>query len=64
MDTLEYMATSEKTGRKVNVQARVNPDNLKRLDELADARRWSRSEMIDWLIEQHVQQNGKKPKER
>jgi metal-responsive CopG/Arc/MetJ family transcriptional regulator len=58
------MATNDKSARKVNVQARVNPDNLKKLDDLANERRWSRSEMIDWLIEQHVQQASKKGKER
>lgn len=58
MDTITEMAKSKTAGPvKVNINARVDPINLAKLDQAAMARRWSRSEMVDWLIEQHVNAN-------
>jgi len=58
------MAPRQSDNRKVQVNARVDAAALAKLDELATADRRSRSEMIDFAIQEYVQRRAQKDKSK
>lgn len=55
---LQVMAKKEPPKKTVTIRAKV--DDIDKIDEMAEKRRWTRSEMCDYAIEQFVKRNHAK----